>query len=125
MSDNVDEFLAHYGVPGMRWGRRTGETRADVREANRKTLNEAGQERLKNSGGSAAKANWKSIGKLALTNVVTNLGATAINTVAKNNPAVVAGTTVIGTVLQGVALGKTINEVRATQTAVAENSRTD
>lgn len=22
MSDNVDEFLAHYGVPGMKWGKR-------------------------------------------------------------------------------------------------------
>lgn len=29
MSDAVDEFLAHYGVPGMRWGRRKGESVPD------------------------------------------------------------------------------------------------
>ena len=41
--DDVDVFLAHYGVKGMKWGvsREVKETRKEARKVGRKALNEA------------------------------------------------------------------------------------
>lgn len=110
MSADVDNFLEHYGVKGMKWGKRN-------RVANREILRKAGHERLANSGGSAVKANWKSVGKAAAVNAVTNVGGTAIIQLSRGNPTVRTGVTLIAGAIQIGAMAKSINEIRAVNEA--------
>jgi hypothetical protein len=109
MSTEVDEFLAHYGVPGMKWGKRkAGETKASRKAANRKTLKEFGDKRLAVNGGSSKKAIAKSVGKMAGVNF-------AVNTLVANIPPgkVKLGVAAVGTVVQLGSMAKGINEIRA------------
>jgi hypothetical protein len=102
----------------MRWGKRqAGESKADRRKANRETLRKAGEERLDTSGGSRGKAISKSVGKSLMVNLVTNVGGSAITSLAGNNPSVRIGVAAVNTIIQGVAIGKTINEIRAVNEA--------
>lgn len=118
MTDNVDNFLEHYGVKGMRWGvMKSTETRANRKKANRKTLEKAGERRLKDNDGSRGKAISKSIGKSLSVNLVTNMGARAVTSAFGNNPSVALGASAVALVIQGVAIGKTVNEIRAVNEA--------
>lgn len=113
MATEVDEFLEHYGVPGMKWGRRkAGETPESRRAANRNTLKEFGQDRLARNGGSRGKAVAKSIGKMAGVNM-------AVNTLVGSLPAgpVRTGGIIVGSLIQLGSMGKGINEIRAVNEA--------
>lgn len=116
------ETLTHYGVPGMRWGKRKpGESKSDRKQANRATLKAHGEGRLAKSGGSAAKANTKSIGKMLLTNMVSNMGGNAVINLSKGNPSVALGVGIVSGIVQGVAIGKTVNEIRSVNEANRDN----
>lgn len=109
MAEEVDKFLEHYGVPGMKWGRRkAGESQVDRRNANRKTLKDFGDDRLAANNGSRKKAVAKSIGKMVGVNI-------AVNTLIGSIPAgpVRNGVAVVGTLVQLGSMGKGINEIRA------------
>lgn len=118
MSTEVDDFLAHYGVPGMKWGkRRAGETAESRKKDNRKTLKKFGKERLAANGGSKKKAIAKSVGKSLALNFVTNSATMAVSSLAPNNPTLRAGVSLAALVIQGVGIGKTVNEIRAVNEA--------
>lgn len=109
MATEVDDFLEHYGVPGMKWGKRqAGETSSDRRNANRKTLKDFGDKRLAANGGSAKKAVAKSVGKMAGVNF-------AVNSLVGALPAgkLKAGAVAVGMVVQLGSMAKGINEIRA------------
>lgn len=106
---DVDDFLAHYGVPGMKWGKRqAGETKESRKEANRETLKKFGEGRLAKNNGSGGKAIAKSVGKMAGINFAVNVLVGAL-------PAgpVRMGAAAVGTVLQVGSMAKGINEIRA------------
>lgn len=122
MSDNVDNFLAHYGVPGMKWGKRkaaqiqksaknrTKGLREDVKNNPReaktmarvKDFNQRGKANLAKSKGSKTHANSKVVGRTFALGVLTNVaGSVAMNTLGSNPTArasIALGTTALNTV---------------------------
>lgn len=119
MTDNVDEFLAHYGVPGMRRGvRKAGETKEARRAANRQTLRDFGKKRVAANGGSANKAIAKSVGKMAGINLLVNATVASL-------PAggLKTGATVVGALVQLGSMAKGINEIRAVNESQRDSNK--
>lgn len=92
----AEDTLAHFGVPGMKWGRRkasyndtpsgTGARRTGTATAQGPTRGEKYLNSEKNAG-SQKKAIAKTIGKTAAINYIANTaGRTAVNLALKNHP---------------------------------------
>ena len=109
MADNVDDFLAHYGVPGMKWGRRKArsggpsvfararEKRANVRKAENPGSGFTPSPKRKNT---------------SIFNIATALSAvgSAVVSIAASNPKVKAGAAVLSIMLTGASYGGMLME---------------
>ena len=108
--DEKEKFLAHYGVRGMKWGEKK-KARVIAREAR-------GAVRLANSGGSAARANAKSIGKGLVADVLGGVGVRAVATLSKGNPTVIIGVSLLKIGATTAYWAKNINDIVDVQAAV-------
>ncbi len=118
MSDDVDDFLAHYGVPGMKWGKRKASAGPVDKQGNLKAPSHARTLLLGVAGNSkkrytdpAALAKRTQAGKNMRRGLMLSIGAVAVNTIggASSNPSVKAGAEVVGSLLSigGTAVGVT------------------
>lgn len=101
MAKPVDDFLAHFGVRGMKWGRRK-QARVINREAQ-------GKKAVDRSGGSVKKAAWKIVGQQFATELLLGAGnAVVASTLSKSAPAVALG---YGAVSNLVGMGTTVYNI--------------
>lgn len=100
---NVDTFFAHYGVRGMKWGKRK-QARVTLREARGAAL-------VEKANGKTGRAVAVSLGKDFLTKWAVNSGTFLVTTLAKDNPIVRQGAGVVGTILNVATTVKTTNDL--------------
>ena len=119
MTDNVDDFLEHYGVPGMKWGKRKAPTIASAAGLTKgaKPLDKQGNLKKPSYAREALIGTWSNskdrytdpkalanrtrAGKLAAGAFITGLGSTALTMVAQGskNPSVAAGAAITAQLL--------------------------
>ena len=88
--DETEDFLAHYGVLGMKWGvRKDGSSRSQKQMARRNKSADRGDARLAKTG-SASRAHLGSIAKYIGTNILATLGFNAVTAITES-PGVRAG----------------------------------
>lgn len=75
MSDNE---LQHFGVPGMKWGRRKGGSGGSTGPTGKQVRKAAAVQRIDNSGGSKFKAAAKETGKAWAKSFAAQAGAMAV-----------------------------------------------
>lgn len=96
MTDNVDEFLEHAGVKGMKWGKRkAAEPTVGAKNpsyARAALLGAVGNGKSRFTDPAALKQR-SAAGKLFVTSIASSLGSTALKSIAEgsNNPSVKAG----------------------------------
>ena len=97
MSDQeeVDEFLAHYGVLGMKWGVHRSETRAKRKKQSRDGAKRA----IKDMGGSKAKAGWLRAGQSLVAQLFVESAGVLVKALSRGNPAVKVGTDAVTTMI--------------------------
>jgi len=76
--------LTHYGVPGMKWGKRKAGAYVDKVRSQNAVAREKNVARIQRSGGSKKKAAAKVLGRTAAINVVTNVGLLTVLSVSSN-----------------------------------------
>lgn len=105
--DSTDEFLAHYGVAGMKWGRRKaaynegGGTRTErhQRESDRRVASDG-----------ALKASLKVAGKATVSNLMINAGAAGLSK-AVRDPRAKLGIRVLGGIIQVANTASAIRDI--------------
>ena len=100
---NVDNFFAHYGVRGMKWGKRK-QARVTLREARGAAL-------VNKSKGKVGRAVAVSLGKDFLTKGAVNYGSLLVATLAKDNLIVRQGAGVVGSIFNVATTVKTANDL--------------
>lgn len=110
----IEDFLMHHGVKGMKWGHHTGGG-GGVDRATRKAARvdasiARGQAKLDKNGGKAGKTYAKILGKNFVDNLATNIGTQSAARLTKNHVGVQAGITLVGS---AVNMGLNIRDIRA------------
>ena len=100
--EEVGDFLQHYGVRGMHWGKRK-QARVTEREGR-------GDIRIARSGGSTAKASWKVVGRQVLTDALLNVGVNVVGKLSGSPSTVQGAAAVAGLVSLGTSI-KSINDL--------------
>lgn len=147
-----EDYLAHYGVLGMKWGVRKeryspdgsrklnrsetkevnrlakeqiktnrAERKAEVKTAKQNVRIQKGNEQLDRSGGSLAKANTKTAGKVIASNVIGNVGAALIGELTGNRNAA-KGAAIVANLIQAGVLVKGINDINNANQAARDRA---
>lgn len=111
LSEDEYDQLEHAGVKGMKWGKRKSKAERFQNRLDR------GNARLDKNGGSATKAQFKTVGKVLAFNMATNLAATGVRSLTGPGSPASVGFTAVATLAQVGALGMGISEMRAVNTA--------
>jgi hypothetical protein len=107
----VDDEIKHYGVPGMKWGKRKNGT--DVSEKKLAKMNrqaDRGDARIAKAG-SRRGAVGKVIGREIGTQILINVGAYGVNQLAKNNPSVRLGTSIVSNLAAIGSMAKSTSDI--------------
>lgn len=88
----VDEFLAHYGKKGMKWGHhKSGEVRSEKQLARMNRRADKGDKLLAKSGGSAKSAALKIVGRRVAIGLGTSMAQMALTALPENATAIKYG----------------------------------
>lgn len=113
MTDEVDDFLAHHGVPGMKWGKRKAQGSSSLADkgpsyARAALLGAVGNSKARFKDPKALKQR-ATAGKLFAGAIASSLAGTALSAVAasSNNPSVRSGASAAANILNlgGSAVG--------------------